>query len=428
MVAAQIPAASRLFNVAIRGVTLVSRFLLIFFLAKFLSPADLGAYGLVAAAIGYALYPIGLDFYVFTTREIIKQPKTEWTSYLKDQLAISAITYVLMLPLGAYLFAAGKLPTALLACFFPLVIFEHLNQEIGRLLVAAFEQSTASVVLFLRSGLWAIVVTGLMYVDERFRNLDTVFIAWLVGSLTAFAIGILSFRRMGISGWHTNIHWQRIKLGLGICIPFFISTLCIRGLFFFDRYWIEMLAGMEVLGAYVLFIGITNVLITVLEAGVFSFSYPAMTMAWQQGEKARFNKLLTQLAFHTLSTAIVFSALSALAIEFVLTWLGKTLYIRHQGLFFWVLLSTALYALSTVPHYGLYAKRLDAPIIRSHVLAIIVFPISLFSIAPHAPILAVPISTCITFSLVGLLKAWALYINGIDSLAPSTAELKNPND
>ncbi len=427
MVIAKVPATSRLLNLAIRGATLVSRFLLVFFLAKFLSPADLGTYGLVASAIAYALYPIGLDFYVFSTREIIKAPKTAWGSLLKDQLALSAIAYVFVLLWGIYFFSSSKLPAAALVCIFLLTILEHLNQEVGRLLVSAFEQSTASVILFLRSGLWAILVTGLMYQDNRFRNLDTVFTAWLAGSLSAFAMGVFSFRRMGIAGWHENINWQRIRLGLSVCIPFFISTLCMRGLFFFDRYWIEMLAGIEVLGAYVLFIGISNVLVTILEAGVFSFSYPAMTLAWQQGEKAHFKKLLRQLTLHTLSTAIAFSALSALAMKFVLTWLGKSVYIRYQGTFFWVLLSTVIYALSMVPHYGLYAKGRDRPIIMSHVLAILAFPACVFLIGPHAPILAVPISASLTFMLIGLLKTWVLKTDLVDMQTPLSPETKNAN-
>lgn len=408
MTVTQPTATGRLFNVAIRGATLVSRFLLVFFLAKFLSPADLGTYGLFAAAIGYALYPIGLDFYVFTTREIISLPKTAWGGLLKEHGAVSVLAYVVLLPLGIGLFTSGKLPSALLFCFLPLVVLEHLNQEIGRLLVSAFEQSMAGLILFLRSGLWAIAATGLMYWDERFRNLETVFIGWVAGSLLALGMGIRHIRKIGVSGWHDRINWQRIKLGLGICMPFFISTLCIRGLFFFDRYWVEMWSGIEVLGAYVLFIGISNVLTTVLEAGVFSFSYPAMTLAWQQGDQIHFRRLLRQLSLQTIGTTLAFSAAASLAIEHVLMWLGKSIYLQHENVFFWVLLSTALYAVSMIPHYALYARRQDKIIIYSHVMAILVFPACVFLIAPHAPILTVPISVSLTFLMIGMFKASAL--------------------
>lgn len=75
----------RLINIALRGMTLGSKFLLIFFLARFLEPAELGLYGLLVATIGYALYLLGLDFYTYSTREILKRERNEWGGLLKNQ-------------------------------------------------------------------------------------------------------------------------------------------------------------------------------------------------------------------------------------------------------------------------------------------------------------------------------------------------------
>lgn len=47
---------SRLINVSLRGGTLVCKFLLIFFLAKFLSPEEVGLFGLIVASIGYSFF------------------------------------------------------------------------------------------------------------------------------------------------------------------------------------------------------------------------------------------------------------------------------------------------------------------------------------------------------------------------------------
>lgn len=69
---------SQLTNIAIRGSTLASKFLLIFFLARFLEPSELGVYGLFAATIGYSLYLLGFDFYTYTTRELLKCDRSQW--------------------------------------------------------------------------------------------------------------------------------------------------------------------------------------------------------------------------------------------------------------------------------------------------------------------------------------------------------------
>src|SRR5690606_16168777 len=61
-----------LFNIGLRGLTLSSRFLLLFALARWLSPAELGLFGLVSAIVGYGIYLVGLEFYAFATRELIR--------------------------------------------------------------------------------------------------------------------------------------------------------------------------------------------------------------------------------------------------------------------------------------------------------------------------------------------------------------------
>ena len=120
-------------NIALRGITLASKFLLIFFLAKFLEPAELGLYGLLTVTIGYALYLLGFDFYTFTTREILKRERHEWGGLLKDQGALSLVLYVIVLPLLSLIFLEGLLPWSVAGWFFILLVLEHLTQELGRL-------------------------------------------------------------------------------------------------------------------------------------------------------------------------------------------------------------------------------------------------------------------------------------------------------
>ena len=68
----------RVLNVFLRGMTLVSKFSLIFVLAKYLDAAELGLYGLVVATVTYSLYLVGLDFYSYSNREIIKSSASDW--------------------------------------------------------------------------------------------------------------------------------------------------------------------------------------------------------------------------------------------------------------------------------------------------------------------------------------------------------------
>jgi O-antigen/teichoic acid export membrane protein len=399
----------RALNVALHGATLASRFLLIFFLARFLEPAQLGLYGLLTATIGYSLYLLGFDFYTFTTREVLKRERHEWGGLLKDQGALSLVLYAVFIPLLTLIFFKGLLPWRFAGWFFALLVLEHLNQELGRLLIAISQQLLASVILFIRQGTWAIAVTALMAIEPSTRSLDYVLGAWTVAGLIAVLAGAYRLTQLHIGGWHKKIDWRWIAAGLKVSIPFLIATLAIRGVFTLDRYWLQSLGGLEVVGAYVLFMGIAGTLMAFLDAGVFAFSYPGLISAYQKNQPAAFYKGVRTLLVQTVMLSVAFSVVSLLLLSPLLSWLGNPLYSAKQYLYPWVLIAMVLNALSMVPHFALYAQRLDRPIIHSHLASFLIFVIATGLFSQRWPMVAVPLGLCSAFTLILIWKAWAFF-------------------
>lgn len=403
------PGISRLLNLALRAATLGSKFLLIFFLARFLEPAELGLYGLLVVTVGYSLYLLGFDFYTYTTRELLKHDPAEWGGLLKSQIALSFLLYSIFLPLLLLIFVKGLLPWALAPWFFILLILEHLSQELGRLLVAISRTLTASLVLFFRSGMWAVVVTCLMFMESGSRRLEFVLAGWTIGSGIAVALGFHAIRQMQMGGWQSSVNWQWIKSGMKVAIPFLVATLAIRGIYTVDRYWFEALTSLQVLGAYVLFMGFANALMAFLDAAVFSFSYPALISAYAKDNHAEFQQGVRRLLLHTLAITAGFSVGALSLIDTILSWLGRPLYGEYQFLFPWILLGTILYAVSMVPHYALYAQGHDRPIIGSHLASLPVFAIATTVVSLKWPILAVPLGLCAAFVVILAWKTWACF-------------------
>ncbi|MCF5509749.1 hypothetical protein GIV66_29305 [Pseudomonas sp. PA-3-11C] len=399
----------QLSNVAIRGLTLVSKFFLIFFLARFLEPAELGIYGLLAATVGYSLYLLGFDFYTYSTRELLKRERKEWGGVLKSQGALTLVLYVIFLPLLSLLFVCDLLPMKVVYWFFVLLVLEHLNQELGRLLIAVSEQLYASLILFLRSGVWAILVTGLMFVEPDLRDLDVVFFAWSLGGLLALCVGVFRIKALQLSGWSAKVDWVWIIKGLKVALALLIATLAMRGVFTLDRYWFQELAGLELLGAYVLFMGVSMALMSFLDAGIFAFIYPGLISAYQQQDAAGFRRGTLKLLLQTVCVSVGFALIALVAIGPLLVWLDKPLYSQQQGLFVWILLATVLYAVGMIPHYGLYAQGHDRPIIYSHIASLIIFILATWSFAQYWPYLAVPLGLCVSFFCVLCWKSWSFY-------------------
>ncbi|WP_207390851.1 lipopolysaccharide biosynthesis protein [Phytopseudomonas dryadis] len=400
----------RVSNIGLRGATLLSKFALVFFLASFLEPEDLGLYGLLVVAIGYSLYLLGFDFYVFTTRELIGTARAAWGCLLKSQCALSAILYIVFIPLLSLLFASRLLPWSVAAWFFALLILEHLAQELNRLLIAASEQIWASIILFLRSGLWAMLVVALMWAIPACRSLDTVLQWWFFGCALACLVGIAKLFTMRLGGWSSAVDWSWIRKGLKVVLPFLLATLAIRAVFTLDRYAFEYLEGLQALGAYVLFISMCSALLAFLDAGVFAFSYPKLIAHWRSQELRLFSKELKALAIQTLGVSLAFVAASLMVLDSLLGWLDKAVYLDHQRLFYWLLLASTLYGVSMVPHYALYAMGRDKVIIKSHVGSLLLFLISIFLLAKPLQGLAVPVSLCAVFAALTIWKGGALLL------------------
>lgn len=401
---------SKMSNLSIRLVTLASRFLFVFFVAKLLAPSDLGLYGLVTAAIGYSLYLLGLDFYTYTTRELLNNERREWGGILKNQVALSLILYSLVLPILLLVFTNALLPWYLAKWFFILVVLEHICQEMVRLFIAISEQLFASILLFLRQGSWAIFITLLMTVDEEARNLDAIFYAWVIAALLSVLLGAYRIKNLKLGGWENQIDWSWIVSGMKICVPLLVATLALRGVFTLDKYWLQSLTSLDVVGAYVLFIGVASTLMVFLDAGVFSYSYPALIKAFQTDSPELYRRQMRSMLIQSIFVLMSFSGVSLALLPILLGWIDNPIFTENQSLYPWLLAMMILNALSRIPHYALYAQKIDFPLIQSHLIGFLVFIISTWCLSLYFSSVAIPAGLCITMLFILSWKTLAYLI------------------
>lgn len=400
----------RILNMVLRMATLGARFVFVFFLAKYLDPQSVGYYGLFTAAVSYFLYLVGLDFYTYTTREILKATTEQRGQMLKGQAALSAVLYAIVMPLAAWVLPQASWPSELLLWFFPILVFEHLNQEISRLLVALSEQITASVILFMRQGSWALVIVVLMAIDSSMRQLQAVMACWLVAGVIASLLGLRKIRQLRMGGWKLPVNWSWVKTGVKVSLAFLLATLALRGVQTIDRYWLQSLTSIETVGAYVLFLGIAGTLMVFLDAGIFAFAYPELIALHHKHLHSQAHLKVKQLLIYILLAAAAFSFISWFLLPYLLQWINKPLYLESIWLFPWLLVATVINALGMAPHYALYAQGRDRSIIGSHIAAMLVFAIAVWLLAQTHPSLAVPLSLVIFFTVILVSKSVAYMV------------------
>lgn len=400
---------SRVINISLHSATLCTRFLFIFFLAKYLDPASIGYYGLFTATVGYALYFVGVDFYTYVTREIINTPVEQQGQLLKSQAALSGVLYLVLWPFALIFLYQSDWPGYLVWWFFPILLLEHLNQEMSRFLVAKSEQITASIILFVRQGSWAVVIVALMAWSTSSRHLDAVMAFWAIAGVVAACVGIWKVREMRMGGWNAAVHWGWIKTGIRISLVLLLATLSLRGMLTIDRYWMEVLGGIEIVGAYVILLGVAGTLMTFLDAGVFAFAYPALIKLFHQENHVAAKAKVRQMLLQTLVLISVFGFISWLVLPYLLAWIGNPVYQDAQHWYPWLLFAMIFNALSMVPHYALYASGNDRHIIFSHIGALVVFVLAVWALSYTYATFAVPLGLNSAFAFLLLWKSGAYW-------------------
>lgn len=409
----------RLLNLSLRSFTLGTRFVFIFFLARYLEPEAVGYYGLFTATVSYFIFVIGLDFYAYVTREILHAPVERRGSLLKAQIVLSGSIYFALVPLAFGIISQAGWPSGLIWWFFPILLLEYTNQELSRLLIVLSRQLTASLVLLLRQGSWAVAIVVLMTFEPTTRSLEWVMALWVVAGIAAATVGGVVIHRTRMGGWRLPVDWKWVKKGIRVGLAFLLATLALRGLQTLDRYWLEALGGIELVAAYVLFIGIAGTLLAILDASVFAYTYPALISHNHAQERGSARKKMRAMFFQTAVVCLGFSIISWIILPFLLEWVKNPVYQQALPLYPWILAAMVLNALGMVPHYGLYAFGCDRPIIYSHVAALPTFIISVWFVSGFNAVLAVPVGLTLSFALILIWKTIA-YLRADQARHPAT--------
>lgn len=382
-----------------------ARFCLIFFLAKLLSAEDYGVYGIIAAFIGYGLYFIGLDFYTYSTREMISSPSGKLGGMIYSHLILGGMTIIIFSPLLYFFYKGNVFPREYLLVFCLLIILEWLNQELTRILIALKDVLSASIANFIRSAAWVFLLIIFFLIFGFDCDLKFVFIFWIVFDCLALCYLYLRLKKNKIdfNGLCFDRKW--VLKGLKVSFLFLIGTLCLRGIGTFDRYYISEAFNYEDVAVYVFFAGIAATLQAVLDAGVFTFLYPKLVYDYQKSDLYSFKRSLRKLSFAVISICFAFSLFLYFSIDIILDLIGKRIYKENINILWYCLCANFMLAISMIFHYAIYAFKKDKVIVFTHVVGAFVFAMVLALGNWVNDLIIVPLAVMMAFSVILLVKA-----------------------
>jgi len=363
----------KIYNLLIRGATLASRFVLVIFIARFLSTEELGAYSLFAASITYALFFVGMDFYTFSSREILSVDKSLWYGIIKNQYVFYIIFYFIGFPVIYSFFYFGFLPKHFIVWFYVMLVAEHLAQESMRLLVVLNRAFLANVALFIRSGIWVYAAVIIMFFNDDMRDVSMILALWLVGASISVLLAIPELWRIrNISADTSKISYAWMWKGLKIAAPLLVGTLALRSIYLVDRYSLNYFSNLSAVGIYSFYSSFASALLAFVDAVVVMQIYPKIVSSVTNNDfdglayyKKKFIKSVSILS-------VILVILLPIGVYILLLWMNKGEYIDYIPLLGILMLSSIVYSFALLPHYELYAHNEDKKIIISSLWAALV--------------------------------------------------------
>lgn len=396
-------------NISLRGLTLASKFILLLNMARLFTTAELGIYGLFTTTIGLFLYLAGIDFYMFSSREILAHPRIEWSRLIRDQFLFYVVTYLLVIPITTIVFIGGFLPWKYLIWFNLLLVLEHLGREVYRALLILSQPVIANIALFLQNGIWVYALLTLMCLRPETRNLTTLWLVWAVGIIVSLVFEVYWLRDLDWqSAIRTSVDWAWIKQGISVSLPLLGGTLTALGITVVDRYGLKLYWGSEAVGIYTFYASLANTLQGFIDTGVITIFYPQIVATYQQGLEKEYRQLMNQLTRIIALLALILSALAIAFIYPVLALVHKPIYAANLPVY-WVLLASAIVTVfGLIPHYGLYAKRLDKAIISSNIVGLLVAVLVNLLLVPKFGSIGAAFATLSGMTVMGTVKLSAL--------------------
>lgn len=343
----------------LRGLTLASRFLLSLLLARMLSPAEMGEYGLLTAALAFALLAIGLEFYSYTLREMVPATPAGRTRIIANQITLGVIAFGVLGLLLLLAVSCGLFPSRLAPWFLLILITEHISLEATRILIITWRSVRAYIGVFLRGGVWVYAMAALMFTTPSTRTLETVLVWWAAGGVLSIAFSALSLMELpwrDLKGYRPD--WAMISGGLWTARPFMLTAGGALVISYVDRFFIDSFVGREELGIYTFYSTISIGMLS-LGGSVSHQFLPKVIAGYAAGMEA-YRSTLRSFFWALLALGSGTTIIAGLLMGPMLRLLELTAYASHVWLFYAMLPGVFLRILADVPSYALYAARADS--------------------------------------------------------------------
>ena len=357
----------KLLNVFLRIGGIGTKFLIITLMSKYFDVDVFGNYGLITSTITLLIFILGLDFYNFSVRDILKtNDKQEIVNKVILTFILYIVVYLLFIILGYFILGNLSYMKPYLFLVLFLAITEHLSQEIYRLLIGFKKVLLANIILFFRTVSWSSIIT-FCYYNNSLITIENIFCLWLIANiLTIVYVLVFSISKNydGILKLNLNFLW--LKKGLKISSVFFIATISLKSMEYANRFIVDYFMGEKLAGIFLFYSNISILITVYVNTIVISFELPELIKSIRLPNiellQKRFKKSLIIHVF-------ISSLFILLIIKPLLIWQNKAEFENYLPLIYFLIVGAGLMNYSLLYHFKLYIYNKDKALLKSMVIS-----------------------------------------------------------
>ncbi|CAI8753363.1 hypothetical protein DMX05_12710 [Pseudomonas soli] len=400
----------RLLNIGIRGGTVLGRFMLIIFLAKFLPKSELGKFGVFVATVLLCVLLVSFEFNKYMYRELFAHGEDVRAKILNTHLKAVFCLYLFSVPLIYTVFHFGLISTDYIFHFYAVLFLVLVSLEMEALLVVLGNQLPASFIFCTQTSLWVFFAIPVLYLFPEYRSLEFVYSSWIMGATLSIVVALWFLRKNKVTISSRGMGGEWVRKGFKKCAIFLLSSLMLKLLLTIDRYTMEFHATPEMVGTYVFYVSVVMGVFNFLEPAVFSFVYPRLLRFHKEANHNGYEAAHKELIYSTVIGVALLSFALGYIVPQVIKLLGLHAYEHDLGSLWFVISAGAVYMLGFIPHYVLYSRGRFNWLSYANAAALGAFLVAVSSLPFHSVISLVACSLLTAFFVSGVVKLYAAYL------------------
>jgi len=340
-----------------RGISILSKFFLIMFLIKVLPLSEYGTFQLISYFILMSIYIYGLEYYMYSNRDIANKEDIEQkiNNHISFFITLFPLTFSIQIVAMYFLLPLENVSFVILFMIFFISFSEYFSQEIYRYLIMLEKVLEANSLLIVKSLLFLVLLIGYFEVTKSLDLFSILiimsmsyFILILISLYYLFSI-FLSFDKINYSIFSLT----KLKQIFKILRPFIILMLFMKGLEYFDKFFISYLYGVKLLGIYAFFISIAMLVHIFTISGFYIIYLPKLIQRYEE-KNYLFKKEFFKFSLLTILSTLIVSICIVIFINPLLSLLGKEELKNYIDLLYILLISLSFLNLSLIPNLLLY--------------------------------------------------------------------------